>query len=185
LRTEALALEPWALEEEPAELREYTRILWRRRWLVALFFVGVVLSVAVFTLFQTPLYSADTTLLVEPTDPQVIDIKRVLGESYGYEGSYYNTQSELLASRSLAAQVIRSRRRRNRPSTKKLGLATLADRTFTGHLMRLVTPAREVSGEGEEAGWWITIWTTLSSRSRNPSHSALLLEPDPELAARV
>ena len=107
-RAEAVGLEPWVpQEEEGPELREYTRILWRRRWLVALFFVGVVVSVGLFTLLQTPVYTAAATLLIEPTDPQVIDIQHVIGESRGYENSYYVTQNEMLRSRSLASRVSR------------------------------------------------------------------------------
>ena len=73
---------------------------------VSVIVTSVFAAAAVFTFLQTPVYTAEATLLIEPTDPQVIDIKHVFGESFGYESSYYVTQTEMLRSRSLAAQVI-------------------------------------------------------------------------------
>ena len=37
----------------------------------------MVAAVGLFTFLQTPVYTAEATLLIEPTDPQVIDIKHV------------------------------------------------------------------------------------------------------------
>lgn len=192
LRAEALALEPWTLEAEGPELREYTRILWRRRWLVALFFAGVVISVGFFTLLETPLYRAEATLLIEPTDPQVIDIKHVIGESFGQENSYYVTQREMLRSRSLAAHVIEEHRLAEEPAF--LGVDSSPFATLAGialapiHLVqRWLSPAREPNGE--DSGSWL-IDQYLVGLGIEPVPDSRLIRlyyssSDPELAARV
>jgi len=192
LRPEALELEPWALEEEGPELREYARIVWRRRWLALLFFVGVVVSVAVFTFFQTPIYSADTTLLIEPSDPQVIDIKHVLDESFGYESSYYTTQNEMLRSRSLAAQVIEQSRLAEEPAFFEGGSDPIA--ALTGvvlsplHLLASwLTPTRELSEEDTES-WLVDLYLERLGVEPIPDSRLVRLSfasPDPALAARV
>jgi capsular exopolysaccharide synthesis family protein len=191
-RTEALALEPWALEEEGPELREYAQILWKRRWLVGLFLSGVFGAVALFTFFQTPVYTAEATLLIEPTDPQVIDIKHVFGESFGYESSYYVTQTEMLRSRSLAAQVIEEHGLAEIPAffEGSAGLvATLAGIALTPiHLVEgWLAPARE-AGEGDEESWLVDYY--LGGLAIEPIPDSRLVRlyyssADPELAARI
>ena len=67
-----------------------------------------VTGLVVFTM--TPVYTAESTLLIERQAPQVLDMKGLTNEAQ--EGAdqtdYYKTQYEILRSRSLAAQVIRS-----------------------------------------------------------------------------
>lgn len=191
-RAEALALESWALEDEDPELREYAQILWKRRWLVGLFLSGVFTAVALFTFVQTPVYTAEATLLIEPTDPQVIDIKHVFGESFGYESSYYVTQTEMLRSRSLAAQVIEEHGLAATPAffEGSAGLvATLAGIALTP--IRLVegwlAPARE-AGEGDEESWLVDHY--LGGLGIEPVPDSRLVRlyyssADPELAARI
>jgi capsular exopolysaccharide synthesis family protein len=192
LRADALALEPWALEEEGPELREYAQILWKRRWLVGLFLSSVVAAVGLFTLLQTPVYTAEATLLIEPTDPQVIDIKHVFGESFGYESSYYVTQTEMLRSRSLAAQVIDEHRLAETPAFfegSSSPVATLAGIALTPvHLVeRWLAPAREAS-EGDKESWLVDYY--LGGLGIEPVPDSRLVRlyyssADPELAARI
>lgn len=192
LRAEASSLESWAFEEEGPELREYGHILWKRRWLVALFFAAVVFSVGLFTLFQTPIYSAEATLLIEPTDPQVIDIKHVLGESFGYESSYYTTQNEMLRSRSLAARVIQERGLAEEsaffegstgPFAALAGIALSPVHLIASWL----TPARDVSEE-DTRSWLVDLYLERLGIDPIPESRLVRLyfsSSDPELAARV
>jgi capsular exopolysaccharide synthesis family protein len=192
LRAEALALEPWALEAEGPELREYAKILWKRRWLVGLFLSSVVAAVGLFTFLETPLYTAEVTLLIEPTDPQVLDIKHVFGDPYGYESSYYVTQNEMLRSRSLAGRVIAEHRLAEEAAffegSSSL-VATLAGIAFTPiHLVeRWLTPTREPSDGGSNS--WLVDWY-LGGLGIDPVPESRLIRlyytsADPELAARI
>jgi capsular exopolysaccharide synthesis family protein len=192
LRAESLAPEPWAFEEEGPELREYAQILWKRRWLVGLFAAGVFATAALFTFLQTPVYTAEATLLIEPTDPQVIDIKHVFGESFGYESSYYVTQTEMLRSRSLAAQVIEEHRLAETPAFFEGGpglVATLAGIALTPiHVIESwLAPPRE-AGEGDDESWLVDHY--LEGLGIEPVPDSRLIRlyyssADPELAARI
>ena len=192
VRAEAMVAEPWAFEEEGPELREYWHVLWKRRWLAGLFLSVVVVAAGLFTFLQTPVYTADATLLIEPNDPQVIDIKHVFGDSFGYESSYYVTQTEMLRSRSLAAQVIDENRLAETPAFLEGGsdpVAALAGIVLTPvHLVeRWLTPAREASAADSES-WLIDLY--LGGLGIQPIPDSRLVRlhyssTDPELAARI
>ena len=65
----------------------------------------LVSGIAVLTI--TPKYKATSVILIEPQDPQVLDIKQLMAETAGEDHDFYKTQYALLRSWSLAAQVIR------------------------------------------------------------------------------
>ena len=98
-------------------LRDYWQIARKHQWKVlGCFAIAVILS-AVIVFFTTPIYTARATLLIERKDPQVVNIKQVLSESAeADESSYYESQYEILRSRSLAAAVIKSQGFDNNPA---------------------------------------------------------------------
>ncbi|MGH7828662.1 MAG: Wzz/FepE/Etk N-terminal domain-containing protein, partial [Candidatus Binatia bacterium] len=94
-------------EKEGLDLRDFWRVIKKHRRLISLFFLGVTLTTVVVLLTMSPLYTANSTILIERSDPNVVDIKQVLVEPLGPdEDEYYKTQYEILKSRSLAAEVI-------------------------------------------------------------------------------
>lgn len=97
------------LSGDAPNLRDYWQVARKHRWkILACFGAAVVLS-AVIVFSMTPIYVARTTLLIERKDPQVVNIKQVLSESAeADESSYYESQYEILKSRSLAAEVIKT-----------------------------------------------------------------------------
>ncbi len=97
-----------AVEEEENHLRNYWQVIEKHRWLIAIFSLAVVLTTALVIFRMTPIYTAETTLLIERKSPQVLNIPQVLSEqSVAWdEYDYYKTQYEILRSRRLAAQVI-------------------------------------------------------------------------------
>jgi capsular exopolysaccharide synthesis family protein len=103
-------IEPSIVEEADAriDLRDFWRLIRKHSWLIGTFFFGAVLTTLFVIFMMTPIYVAETTLLIERQDPQVVDIKQVLSESLGSEEyDYYKTQYQILKSRSLASQVIK------------------------------------------------------------------------------
>ena len=107
---------------------DFWRVIRKRKRLIALFFFAVVATVGVGTLLMTPIYTSETTLLIEEKGPQVVDIKQVLTETIGGtdKHDYYETQYEVLKSVSLAAQVIRDQRLGNNKvftGEEKIGIA--------------------------------------------------------------
>lgn len=103
-----------ALEIQHSNLREYWYLVKRYRWIILGTVLAVVCSVMLYTLTQTPLYTARTTLLIERKAPQVLKIQDSLTESID-NTEYYKTQFEILKSRALAAQVIQRLGLENKP----------------------------------------------------------------------
>ena len=87
-------------------LREYVHVL-RKHWRMVILpcFAALTLT-AVILLIMTPIYTAKSTILIERQIPQVLDVKQPLSEESDEEHDFYETQYQLLASRSLAARVI-------------------------------------------------------------------------------
>lgn len=96
--------------EDELDLRHYWYLLKKRAWLVVVFSASIVFTVGLFSVLATPIYTAETVLLIEPSSPNVIDIDAVLSDSLGPGEDFYKTQYEILQSRSLAAQVISEER---------------------------------------------------------------------------
>ena len=89
-------------------LRDYWQVVTKHKWKILACFVAAIMITAIIVFSTTPIYTATATLLIERTDPQVVNIKQVLSESAGAEeGSYYESQYQVLKSRSLAAEVIK------------------------------------------------------------------------------
>jgi uncharacterized protein involved in exopolysaccharide biosynthesis len=101
-------LKPAIIEEEGHTLRDYWRVLRKHLWLIAACMFGTVLATASVIFLMTPIYTAETTLLIEREAPRVLNIREVLSEPLGPdEYDFYKTQYEILKSRTLAAWVIR------------------------------------------------------------------------------
>ncbi len=99
---------PFVIEEDGTGLRDYYRVVRKHLRLIIVCFLGTSLAAALTLLTMTPIYTAQTTLLIEPKSPQVLDFRDVLAESS--ESEFYKTQYEILKSRTLAARVIREQR---------------------------------------------------------------------------
>jgi capsular exopolysaccharide synthesis family protein len=94
-------------ESDEVHLRDYWRMVVKRRRVVILVFL-IVLGLGIYKTFsQTPLYTAVATLKIEP-QTTAIQIGELLtpGEDVGGPYDYYQTQFALLKSRPLAAKVI-------------------------------------------------------------------------------
>lgn len=100
-----------AAEDPMAALRGYLRALWRRRYLV-IAIVAVALAVsAVVTTRQPKVYSATASMIIDLTAPRVLDndVKDVVDNqagSYWYNREYYETQHNVIMSRTVSARVV-------------------------------------------------------------------------------
>jgi capsular exopolysaccharide synthesis family protein len=78
---------------------------WRR---VAACAAVAVLATGLYVLLTTPVYTAESKILIERRTPQVLDVREIVADGIGGEESnYYRTQQEILQSRALAIDVIR------------------------------------------------------------------------------
>src|SRR5512137_674306 len=90
---------------EEINLRDYLRVLFKRRWLIAAVVLIVVVSVTIETFRKTPLYRATAQVMIESENPKVVDIQEVLQSNQEYS-DYYQSQYEILKSKALALKVI-------------------------------------------------------------------------------
>ena len=88
------------------DIQHYLRILRKHKWPISLFTAAVTLLAAYYAYTATPIYSSTSTLLIEE---QTTSGMPQFEELYGLDTSnsdYYQTQFELLKSRTLALRVI-------------------------------------------------------------------------------
>ena len=97
-------------DDDTIDLREYWRILVKRKWIV----VSVLAIVAVATLLSTmlmlPVYRSTATIQITPPNSQILEFADFSPEGQGYlaQQQFYTTQYEILRSRELAEAVVRA-----------------------------------------------------------------------------
>jgi capsular exopolysaccharide synthesis family protein len=103
-----IQLDPFVAADERRELRhirDYLRVLHKRRRTVTTAFLLIVITTTLVTFTTVPIYESKARLLIESENPSVVNIKEVVQESQG-RGDYYTTQYNILQSRSLARKTI-------------------------------------------------------------------------------
>lgn len=90
---------------EDVHLRDYVGVIMKRRWVVLVFFVSVVVATTILTLLMTPLYRSTAVIKIDKENQDGLSFAGVHVTSSGTD--YYETQYEILKSRSLASRVIR------------------------------------------------------------------------------
>ena len=92
--------------EEQIDLRDYLRVLSKRRWTIVAVFALVVLTVAVITFTATPFYQATARVVIEKENPNLVSVQEVMAvDATGSD--YYQTQYKIIESRAVAREVIR------------------------------------------------------------------------------
>ncbi|MGZ3458990.1 MAG: GumC family protein, partial [Archangium sp.] len=97
--------------EPSLDVMQYIRALWRRKWLIVGVTAVMVLVGLLYTLHQPKIYAASTSLIIDVAAPRVLDtdVKDVMGDergNYWANKEYYQTQSEVITSRSVAVRVV-------------------------------------------------------------------------------
>lgn len=99
------------VDERESLLRDYGRVIRKWRWLIMAVFSLVVLMAFFDTARVRPSYQATARLLIEMENPDIISLEEAVGQNAVNDpmvsySSYYQTQYEILRSRSLAYRVI-------------------------------------------------------------------------------
>ena len=95
----------YSRDEEHIDLRDYLRVLVKRRWTIIAVFAVIFITVAIYTFTATPIYQATTRLVIEKENPNVVSIEEVMAvDSSGSD--YYQTQYKIIESRGVARDVI-------------------------------------------------------------------------------
>jgi len=104
------------LPSQDSALREYLRVLIKRKWTVIAVVAGIFLAVAVASLRQTPVYDAVGRIAVNKADSNLISFKDSAPDTdYVYEQSDLDTEVRILQSDLMALQVIRQLNLDKRP----------------------------------------------------------------------
>ena len=103
------------LPSQESTLREYMRVLIKRKWMVSAVVVGIFLVVAVASLRQTPIYEAVGRIVVNKADSNLINFKDSGPVVDYYDQSDLDTEVRILQSDLMALQVIRQLNLDKRP----------------------------------------------------------------------
>src|SRR5271156_5779693 len=105
-----------ALPSQESTLREYMRVLIKRKYLVIAVATGIFMAVAVASLRETPVYDAVGRIAVNKADSNLISFKDSTPDTdYVYEQSDLDTEVHILQSDLMALQVIRKLNLDKRP----------------------------------------------------------------------
>lgn len=140
-------------QEEEIHLRDYLKVIQKRKWMVISFFVILVTTVTISTFKMRPVYRSTVQLLIEKENPNIVEFRQVM-EVNAVDLDYYQTQYKMLESRSLARQVIDTLRLRDHPELapkpgEDWGLTDLLSGFFSD-LLSSLEPAKPHPG-GEVA----------------------------------
>jgi exopolysaccharide transport family protein len=103
------------LPAQESTLREYMRVLIKRKWMVISVIAGIFLTVAIASLRQTPIYEAVGRIAVNKADPNLITFKDSGPMVDYYDQSDLDTEVRILQSDLMALQVIRQLNLDKRP----------------------------------------------------------------------
>jgi len=113
-------------------LRDYLRVLYKRRWTAITAFLIVFGSVTIYTLMATPIYSSTVQILIENDNPNVVKFEEVLDPNKS-SNDYYQTQYRILRSRALARRTIEAEKLWDSPTlTVSTSIFAPATRFVTG-----------------------------------------------------
>ncbi len=87
--------------------REYALALWEQRTVALVTFALVVTGTMIWTFARTPIYRATAVLEVDKEDPKLPSIQNAASADM-FDDQYFNTQQQILQSRTLCEQVIDS-----------------------------------------------------------------------------
>lgn len=90
--------------EEEVHLSDYLTVVLKRKWIIVTCLLITVMGTAYVTFTKTPVYKATTSLIIEKQEPNILQIEDIIA-SGGSSNAYYQTQYQIIKSRSLARKV--------------------------------------------------------------------------------
>jgi polysaccharide biosynthesis transport protein len=92
------------MKEREIHLRDYLKIVYKRRYPVYTFFTIVFVIVLIGTLSSTPVYQASTKVLIEKVE--TANLSTAYPYYMPYDPEFYETQYQLIKSKSVAQKVV-------------------------------------------------------------------------------
>src|SRR6202521_674812 len=100
---------------QESTMREYLRVLLKRKWMVTAVVVGIFMAVAIASLRQTPIYEAASQIVINKADSNLVSFKDSGPVVDFYDQSDLDTEVRILQSDLMALQVIRQLNLDKRP----------------------------------------------------------------------
>lgn len=165
-------------------LLDYWNALSRQRWLIIGITAAAVVVALGITLLMTPKYRATSVLQIEREALNVTNVENLMPVESPQDRDFYQTQYELLGSRSLARAVIREAKLAQDPAFKPLADAALDKLNGNGDGKPPTTEARNAAVENALIG------PLLDGLVIEPVRDSRLVRinfdsPDPVLATRI
>lgn len=91
--------------EKEVDLLEYWRVIAKRKWTVLGVFTIILLTGIMMTMLTTPIYRASATVQIERQANGVVKVPGIDSGEVFYDPEFYETQFQLLRSRSMAEKV--------------------------------------------------------------------------------
>jgi succinoglycan biosynthesis transport protein ExoP len=101
-------------ERNEAHLRDYWKVIQKRKWTIISFTLIVLIVTGVMTFTMEPIYRATATIQINKENPQIVDFKEIFSIDT-MEMDYHQTQYKILGSRSLARRVIHAMKLAEQP----------------------------------------------------------------------
>ena len=132
------------------DLMDYWRVVVRQKWILATFAGALIVFTAIYSFLVSPVYRATATLLLEEDTSRILSIDEAFGEQAQVFRDLrgYNTQMQLLKSRSLAERVAKKLNLLSRP---EFGSKQASKGGFFASLKRAITLQWIFSKKGREA----------------------------------
>ena len=96
---------PSSQEPKEVELRDYWKVILKRKWTILSFTFIVLIATGVMTFTTEPVYRATATIQINRENPQIVNFKEIFSANTA-DWDYYQTQYKILESRSLARRTI-------------------------------------------------------------------------------
>ncbi|MEJ2201224.1 MAG: polysaccharide biosynthesis tyrosine autokinase [Desulfuromonadaceae bacterium] len=93
-----------AIHNEEIHLRDYLRVIQKRRGTVVTVFLSVLVAVMLFTFSATPLYQGSVKVLIEKVEPNDLTNRYYYRP---YDPEFYETQVQLIKSQAVALKVVK------------------------------------------------------------------------------
>jgi len=166
-------------------LRDYWHALWAQRWLVIIVAAAIVLVVLLATLLMPTRYRATSTLQIEREALNVVNVENLMPAESPQDRDFYETQYELLQSRSLARAVIREANLAREPYFR-----SLVEEATAKYDAAHPEAGKAQSAERQDRIERALIAALLDGLEIEPIRNSRLVRinfdsPDPALAARV
>jgi capsular exopolysaccharide synthesis family protein len=139
--------------EDFRDIKAYWWTIRRRLWLIILITVVFGVSAYLHSAGKRPLYSATTKVLIQRFNPMVVKVDEVMPTD-AWSNDYYQTQYEILKSRSLARDVIKELRLYEHPefnSSPKKGFSPFELPSAVASVVHtIVSYARGSNGDSQD-----------------------------------